>query len=81
MNANPIEKRLSEQIGSLVIDNAKLATTIEMQNTKITQLNAEIDRLKSDLKKFRADLDALPIKNLQTEACDDAANNLNGAGK
>lgn len=51
---NPIEKRLAEQIGALLIDNAKLATQVEMQNS-------EIARLKEALSKF--DEPRLPLKN------------------
>lgn len=39
---NAIEKRLAEQIGALLIDNAKLATQVEMQHAEITKLKAEI---------------------------------------
>ena len=39
---NAIEKRLAEQIGALLIDNAKLATTVELQAAEINRLKAEL---------------------------------------
>lgn len=39
---NAIEKKLAEQIGALLIDNAKLATQAEMQNAEIMRLKAEL---------------------------------------
>ena len=42
---NAIEKRIAEQIGALLIDNAKLATQAEMQNAEIIRLKAELAKL------------------------------------
>ena len=39
---NAIEKKIAEQIGALLIDNAKLATQVEMQNGELARLRAEL---------------------------------------
>ena len=42
---NAVEKRLAEQIGALLIDNAKMATTVEMQATEISDLKKQVAQL------------------------------------
>lgn len=44
MSVTIVEKKLSEQIGALVIENAKLAATVEMQNAEISRLRAELTK-------------------------------------
>lgn len=46
---NPVEKRLAEQIGALLIDNAKLATTVEMQAAEIKSAHEAIARLTEEM--------------------------------